>query len=299
VSGARQDSVDTRFVVGDVVVYDNDTIDTVERHDMKELSAGYRTTLKPVPGGVHRKDGCPLDGTYADFYQTEIKYNHVALLPAGRANEGLKGRPVRLRLDGAGDQLPEEEEHSKMATIKIDGKSEEVSDSVATAFAALEAKTSKRADSEAPDERFRQLEDRLSKAEARADAAEQQVSEMQTAAESADQQRDDEALFELRKEAEKVTELAAAELVKLDAAGLRRAILRKLAPSVEASKLDDAAYVEARLDHIRDSRDSSNSMRDPALRGGGRESKKEDGALDSPYIKVVKERTERQTQAEN
>lgn len=90
------------LLVADLTIYDGETIAAAERGD-SELSSGYNTVLVPIPGGVFRQDGHAFDGTSADFLQTEIVHNHIALLPRGRANEGRMDRPVRLRLDGHQD----------------------------------------------------------------------------------------------------------------------------------------------------------------------------------------------------
>lgn len=79
------------FVSGAVLVQDAGAVAAVEAGTRKELSCGYSCDLDPTPG---RTDA----GEEYDAVQTNIRYNHVALLPVG---EGRAGREVALRLDGA------------------------------------------------------------------------------------------------------------------------------------------------------------------------------------------------------
>jgi hypothetical protein len=67
--------------------------DTIRRIDSKELvdvSAAYDADIDPTPG--------TWEGEPYDQVQTNITYNHVALLPPGT---GRAGRDVRLRADSA------------------------------------------------------------------------------------------------------------------------------------------------------------------------------------------------------
>ncbi|MEL6224565.1 MAG: DUF2213 domain-containing protein [Cyanobacteria bacterium J06627_8] len=85
--------VDVVFVVGD-----EEAIAAIEEDGIREVSAGYTTEL--------RSDGEKL-------YQTDRKYNHFALVKRGRA-----GETVRLHLDGAPDwgvQIVERNDESESA----------------------------------------------------------------------------------------------------------------------------------------------------------------------------------------
>lgn len=78
---------------------------TVQRADavraiedgMRELSAGYTAELEMSSGVWMDADG--VEHRY-DAIQRNIRYNHLAIVPQGRA-----GRDVRLRLDGAAIQI--------------------------------------------------------------------------------------------------------------------------------------------------------------------------------------------------
>ena len=100
----REDGI---FVAATVYVQDASTVSRIERRELTEVSVGYDTDY--VPGA-----GVSPEGEAYDGLQTNIRPNHVALVPRGRA-----GRDVGLRLDAAGDQeIPE----SSRMRILIDGK---------------------------------------------------------------------------------------------------------------------------------------------------------------------------------
>lgn len=76
-SEGRQDGEAIR---ADIVIYSLDT-------DARELSCGYRLDLDETPGTTP-------DGQHYDAIQRNIRYNHLAIVPAGRA--GI----ARLNMDG-------------------------------------------------------------------------------------------------------------------------------------------------------------------------------------------------------
>lgn len=84
----RQDGT---MIGGTVYVQDADTVKLVEQRERSETSAGYRAVLDWSPGTTP-------EGERYDAIQRQIRYNHVALVPRGRA-----GREVALRLDGHED----------------------------------------------------------------------------------------------------------------------------------------------------------------------------------------------------
>ena len=104
-------------------------------------------------------------------------------------------------------------------------------------------------------------------------------------------------MFGLRKTAESITKLDEAEVIKLDAEGLRREILKAKDPGIDGAKLDDDAYVRARLDVMEDKRDSANRIRDPKRFEGKREDKDDGNA--SPLAAAYDERTKRQLASRN
>lgn len=106
-SEGRQDGDAIR---ADIVIYNLDTA-------ARELSCGYRLDLDETPGTTP-------DGQHYDAIQRNIRYNHLAIVPAGRA--GI----ARLNMDG--EQEIEEESHEErkegvrkrmdnMTKIRLDG----------------------------------------------------------------------------------------------------------------------------------------------------------------------------------
>lgn len=92
-----------------------DAIDAVESGSARGLSAGYTCDIEWTSGDWM--------GMHYDCIQRNIRYNHVALVPAGRA-----GDDARIRMDSAGiPELPKDfkpttdEEKMSFKTIHLDG----------------------------------------------------------------------------------------------------------------------------------------------------------------------------------
>ena len=81
-------------VAADLVIQDAETITLIEDGVRNEVSCGYTCELDSTPG-------LTPGGDRYDARQLKVRYNHLALVPMGRA-----GREVSLRLDSAGDQIP-------------------------------------------------------------------------------------------------------------------------------------------------------------------------------------------------
>ena len=114
------------FVEVALVVTDADAIEKIKRKDAAEVSAGYKVDFDPTPGLT------PEGEEYAGI-QRNIRVNHIAIVPRGRA-----GPEVRLLLDrmDAADAVAIGPEHARssgpalqpcstaspvMATVKLDG----------------------------------------------------------------------------------------------------------------------------------------------------------------------------------
>ena len=94
-SDGRQDGNNIR---ADVVIYSLDT-------DDRELSCGYQTELEET-------SGVTPEGEHYDAIQRNIVYNHLAIVPRGRAGN------ARLNMDG--EQILDMEV-KEMSKIKLDG----------------------------------------------------------------------------------------------------------------------------------------------------------------------------------
>ena len=99
-SEGRQDG---NNIVADVIIYNLDT-------SARELSCGYQVDIEEISGTTP-------EGEHYDAIQRNIVYNHVAIVPKGRAGN------ARLNMDGEQEIELEEEEMSetKMTKIKLDG----------------------------------------------------------------------------------------------------------------------------------------------------------------------------------
>ena len=104
------------FVEVALVITDQKAIDAIQRGDAQEVSAGYRVDYDPTPGVT--PDGQSYDGV-----QRNIRVNHIAVVPKGRA-----GSQVRLLLDSCdrNDAVADVEPPSNspvfaMARITLDG----------------------------------------------------------------------------------------------------------------------------------------------------------------------------------
>lgn len=101
------------FVTGDIIVQDEAAVKAIEDGKLKELSCGYQVDLDMTPG--------TWEGQPYDAIQRNIRGNHVALLPVGKARGG---KDVALRLDSNDDEVlytsPDMEEN-KLRQDEIDG----------------------------------------------------------------------------------------------------------------------------------------------------------------------------------
>ena len=114
ISDGRQDGKNIR---ADVVIYSLDTKD-------RELSLGYETELEETPGVTP-------EGEHYDAIQRNIRYNHLAIVPRGRAGN------ARLNMDG-NQSIEEVETMSAKVIFKADNGIEyEVPAEVKVAYDAM------------------------------------------------------------------------------------------------------------------------------------------------------------------
>ena len=83
---------DDRYLVAELQIEDPSAIARIDSGELVDLSAGYRADTVPESG--------KFLGEAYDARQRNIRYNHVALLPAGH---GRAGSDVSLRFDAAVD----------------------------------------------------------------------------------------------------------------------------------------------------------------------------------------------------
>lgn len=102
---------DGEKVAATLVVQDAATIAAIDSRARTQVSCGYNCDLDFTPG--------EFNGERYDAIQRNIRYNHVAIVPAGRA-----GKDVALRLDADGNETNEtnEEEQTPMKIIRIEAQ---------------------------------------------------------------------------------------------------------------------------------------------------------------------------------
>ena len=109
------------FVEVAIVLTDKDSIEKVKRGDAREVSAGYRVDFDPTPGET--PDGQKYIGV-----QRQIRVNHIAVVPKGRAGPEVRLLMDRMDADDAVSDSSEQEIQptqtqltKPMASINLDG----------------------------------------------------------------------------------------------------------------------------------------------------------------------------------
>jgi hypothetical protein len=117
--------VDGRHIVVPLAITHIDGINAVE-NGKKELSLGYTVTLVPEQG--------EYNGESYTHRQTNIRYNHLAIVSQGRA-----GRNARINLDGAAVQSANQAKEFimselKMVAVNLDGLEYQAAPEIAKAY---------------------------------------------------------------------------------------------------------------------------------------------------------------------
>lgn len=109
------------YIIANLLVTDKNAVDDIKGKKKNELSLGYTVDLIPDSGTYH--------GEPYEYRQTNIRYNHLALVDQARA-----GPEARIALDGddAEEILKEESEvTNKMKKVKIDAEEYMLEDNAA------------------------------------------------------------------------------------------------------------------------------------------------------------------------
>lgn len=115
-SSVRKDE-GTAGVAAQLILARPDAIEGATRRELADISAGYDVNVDPTPGVV--PEGRADAGKPYDQVQRDIRYNHVALL---RKGEGRLGTQCGLRLDAAGEQIPETQTMIKIGDKTYEGE---------------------------------------------------------------------------------------------------------------------------------------------------------------------------------
>lgn len=262
------------------------------RTGKRELSCGYHADVVEEAG--------VYNGEAYDSRQTNIRYNHVAIVDRGRA-----GRSVRLRLDSEDavlDENPKREDSSVEQDIVIGGKtykvSKEVFDSIMAERAKKDAETASerklREDAEAKlaarkdadkdmeakekDKEIEQLKKDNSTLQAKVDTLTEKV---ETLGKEVKTDATDAAVAE-RMAVQRVAGIVIGKDFKMDGKAnlaVMKEVIQKRAPKTDAKKLDDEAYVRARFDSISEDLEGYEERRQALPRG--RQDSRTDADFDS------------------
>jgi len=224
-----------KFISASLIVTDPKAIEAVEKGHRREVSLGYQCNIENTSG--------VWNGETYDCIQRDIIYNHVAIVPKGRA-----GSEVSIRMDAndAMTEYPEEPiKETKMENkkIRLDGVDFELTSQAAQAVEKMLAKhdldmSAIKAEFETAKGQLDAVKADLAKAEqARMDA--EDPSKLQAAIT---------ARVELLSKAKKILG-EGAEIDGLSDRKIKEAVISKVNPEM---KFDDAedGYVNGGFDHI-------------------------------------------------
>lgn len=229
-------TMDADKVRGSLFVHDKDTIDQVRTGVKKEISAGYSVDLIEEAG--------VYNGERYDARQTNIQYNHVAIVSRGRA-----GPEVALRTDaaeqvadaapalettkGAGPMDPKERLDALEADLKSAQEAKEAADKA-------KAEMSKRVDSLQGE--LDALKEQVGSLKAEKEAAVKAAAERKDAAEFAEAVKARVALERVAGE-----RLDAADLSALSDREIKCKVIEKASPKADLADKSDE-YISARYD---------------------------------------------------
>lgn len=256
-------------VDGELMILDAETIRAIDAGE-RDLSPGYFCTLEPVEAGVYTMpDGqvvradASTGHTGGLWIQRNRTHNHIAIEPVGRS-----GPSVAMRLDSAGDVLPEPRSNTmEMVKINIGGVEYEVPKAVAEAIAKMQAaqaemdaaKLAPPAPAPAPNTDAAELgrvkaelatvKAQLDASKGEADALKAKAAQLQSRVDAVDQAEKAAAHKALCARVAAAIHQDAATLVALDAGKVKALAVEKLAPTI---KLDgkSADYVDGVLEQL-------------------------------------------------
>ena len=224
---------DGEFVRVPMMIADKSAIDRIE-DGTREISMGYECELVMQPGKTP-------DGRAYDAYQKNIRINHCAIVPAGRAGP-------QCRIGDSAKRINSEEGKTMAKSVTIDGRAIEVADNVAALLSDGKLGEALTAAHKAVSDALGEL----TKEKARADVAEKAL---------ADTKADLEKAKAATPTADAVAKMAAELIAVCDAAKVIAPTLDTKGKSADAIKAEvvaialgdaakgkDAAYVSAAFD---------------------------------------------------
>ena len=174
---ASNGHVEGNMLYNDITITDPNLISQIKSGDKRELSIGFETQMDPTSG--------TYNGTKYDAVQRNIRINHVAVVPKGRA-----GHEVRLIGDSAEavEQVePSEEKGNQMETrvVRADGQNITVAADDVEKITKLDADNSAKAKQIADlDAQIKKLQSEKAQLQGDADASAKKADEVQAKADS-------------------------------------------------------------------------------------------------------------------
>lgn len=174
---ASNGHVEGNMLYNDITITDPNLISQIKNGSKRELSIGFETQMDPTSG--------TYNGTRYDAVQRNIRINHVAVVPKGRA-----GHEVRLIGDSAEavDQVePSEEKGNQMETrvVRADGQNITVAADDVEKITKLDADNSAKAKQIADlDAQIKKLQSEKAQLQGDADASAKKADEAQAKADS-------------------------------------------------------------------------------------------------------------------
>ena len=174
---ASNGHVEGNMLYNDITITDPNLISQIKSGDKRELSIGFETQMDPTSG--------TYNGTKYDAVQRNIRINHVAVVPKGRA-----GHEVRLIGDSAEavEQVePSEEKGNQMETrvVRADGQNITVAADDVEKITKLDADNSAKAKQIADlDAQIKKLQSAKAQLQGDADASAKKADEAQAKADS-------------------------------------------------------------------------------------------------------------------
>jgi len=229
---------DGKFITARLKITDQKAIDAIEKDNIKELSLGYSVMLDSQSG--------TFEGERYDAVQTDITYNHLAIVPKGRA--GAKASIV-LDSDDAIQHIDDQKKptnnlskEKRMVKHNLDGIeyecSPELKNHITKNDSVVELLKSEKSE----------LESSNSKLEAKLDEANEKLVAIEKVDHKAEIAKAVKARTELERVAnDRLDEEFLKEIAVKSDEEIKKAIILKVSPE---AKLDekDSAYIEARFD---------------------------------------------------
>lgn len=237
---------DGEFVRVPLVVMDATAIAEIE-DGTREISMGYDCEL------VMRAGTTP-DGRAYDAYQKNIRINHCAIVPAGRAGP-------QCRIGDSAARINSNEEGNTMAkSVTIDGKTFEVADDMAALVSSGKLADTLIASAKALDD----ARAALTAANARADVAEKAVGDLKAKLEAAEKATPTaDAIAKMAADLAAVCDAAKAIAPKIETKGKTADAIKAEVVAIalgDAAKGKDAAYVAVAFDLLTKSNDKADPV---------------------------------------